>query len=224
MTDIELLKGLDTEIPGWVLQSRLSERGYTNIWQKIEGLVTDGYIERIMRGWYCLGPLLRKREPSLRYLACNVYGLAAVSGNLVLFESGLIPDAVASVTAVTPKRSRNLTTPYGNIQWLTVPRSSVFPGTYAVKEPPGYIRATLEKALLDQLYIIRYTPQNYSLWKSFIFEDLRIDEEALEKLDFTRIHELAGAYKSPKITRHVKWMRNWGISERRLSITKVNGC
>ena len=36
MTDIELLKGLDTEIPGWVLQSRLSERGYTNIWQKIE--------------------------------------------------------------------------------------------------------------------------------------------------------------------------------------------
>jgi hypothetical protein len=23
------------------------------------------------------------------------------------------------------------------------------------------------------LYIIRYTPQNYSLWKSFIFEDLR---------------------------------------------------
>ena len=224
MTDIELLKGLDTEIPGWVLQSRLSERGYTNIWQKIEGLVTDGYIERIMRGWYCLGPLLREREPSLRYLACNVYGLAAVSGNLVLFESGLIPDAVASVTAVTPKRSRNLKTPYGNIQWLTGPRSSVFAGTYSVKEPPGYIRATLEKALLDQLYIIRYTPQNYSLWKSFIFEDLRIDEEALEKLDFTRIHELAGAYKSPKITRHVKWMRNWGISERRLSITKVNGC
>ena len=54
--------------------------------------------------------------------------------------------------------------------------------------------------------------------------DLHHVEEALEKLDFTRIHELAGAYKSPKITRHVKWMRNWGISERRLSITKVNGC
>ena len=63
MTDIELLKGLDTEIPGWVLQSRLNERGYTNIWQKIEGLVADGYIERVMRSWYCLGPLLRKRQP-----------------------------------------------------------------------------------------------------------------------------------------------------------------
>ena len=215
MTDIELLKGLDTEIPGWVLQSRLSERGYTNIWQKIEGLVTDGYIERIMRGWYCLGPLLREREPSLRYLACNVYGLAAVSGNLVLFESGLIPDAVASVTAVTPKRSRNLKTPYGNIQWLTVPRSSVFPGTYAVKDPPGYIRATPEKALLDQLYIIRYTPQNYSLWKSFIFEDLRLDEEALEKLDFTNMHELASIYNSPKIIKHIKWFKKYlGIPDK----------
>ena len=205
MTDIELLRGLDTEIPGWVLQSRLAERGYANMWQKIEGLLADGLIERVMRGWYCLGPLLRKREPSLRYLACNVYGPAAVSGDLVLFESGLIPDAVASVTAVTAKRSRDLKTPYGNIHWLTVPRSSVFPGTYAVKDPPGYIRATPEKALLDQLYIIRYTPQNYSLWKDLIFEDLRIDEDVLEKLDFTIIQDLAGAYKSPKITKHVNW-------------------
>ncbi len=206
MTDIELLKGLDTEIPGWVLQSRLRESGYVNIWQKIEGLVADGYIERIMRGWYCLGPLLRKREPSLRYLACNVYRPAAVSGNLVLFEAGLIPEAVASVTAVTAKRSRNLKTPYGNIQWLTVPRQAVFPGTYAVKAPPGYIRAIPEKALLDQLYIIRYTPQNYPLWKAFILEDLRIDEDALAKLDIRLIQELGETFSSPKIKKHVRWL------------------
>lgn len=76
MTDIELLKGLETEIPGWVLQARLLENEYANIWQKIDGLIADGYLERVMRGWYCLGPLVRKREPSLRYLACNVYGPA----------------------------------------------------------------------------------------------------------------------------------------------------
>ena len=209
MTDIELLKGLDTEIPGWVLQSRLTESGYVNIWQKIEGLMSDGLIERVMRGWYCLGPLLRTRQPSLRYLACNVYGPAAVSGNLVLFEAGLIPDAVASVTAVTPKRSRSLKTPYGNIHWLTVPRSSVFIGTYAVKDPPGYIRATTEKALLDQLYIIRYTPQSYSLWQAFILEDLRIDKDALESLDLTSMYELGRTYKSPKIIKHIKWFQKY---------------
>ncbi|MDD4160292.1 MAG: hypothetical protein PHO18_05025 [Synergistaceae bacterium] len=209
MTEIELLKGLDTEIPGWVLQSRLAERGYANIWQKIEGLIADGLIERVMRGWYCLGPLLRKREPSLRYLACNVYGPAAVSGNLVLFEAGLIPDAVASVISVTPKRSRSLETPYGNIHWLTVPRSSVFAGTYAVNEPPGYIRATTEKALLDQLYITRYTPQSYNLWKAFILEDLRIDEDALERLDLANMHELGRRYKSPKIIKHIKWFNKY---------------
>ena len=206
MTDIELLKGLDTEIPGWVLQSRLAESGYVNIWQKIEGLVADGYIERLMRGWYSLGPLLRNRGPSLRYLACNVYGPAAVSGNLVLFEEGLIPEAVASVTAVTSKRSRSLDTPYGNINWSTIPRQAVFPGTYAVKDPPGYIRATPEKALLDLLYFTRYTPRNYSLWKAFIFEDLRIDEDALAKLDLRMMHELTESFASPKITRHVKWL------------------
>lgn len=212
MTDVELLKGLETEIPSWVLQNKLRENGYVNIWQKIEGLVSDGYIERVMRGWYCLGPLVRKREPSLRYLACNVYGPAVVSGNLVLFEAGLIPDAVASVTAFTSKRSRSLDTPYGNIEWYTLPSPLVYPDTYIVKELPGYIRTTIEKALLDQLYIIRYTPQNYSLWKAFIFEDMRIDEDMLAQLDFTRIQELGQLFKLPKITRHInRFLKYFGI-------------
>ena len=156
MTDLKLLAGLEPEIPGWVLQNRLREAGYVNIWQKIEGLISAGYIERLKRSWYCLGPLLRKREPSLRYLACNINGPAAVSGSLVLFEAGLIPDAVASVTAVCSRRSGGLDTPYGSIHWQRLPYSLVFPGTYRVTDPPGYIRAAREKALsalatLDEL-------------------------------------------------------------------------
>lgn len=206
MTDLELLAGLQTEIPGWVLQNRLRENGYVNIWQKIEGLISDGYIERLKRGWYFLGPLVRRREPSLRYLACNVYGPAAVSGNLVLFESALIPDAVASVTAVTSKRSSSLFTPYGNIVWDRLPSSLIFPGTYRVEESPGYIRATKEKALLDQLYITKYTPKNFSLWKAFIFEDLRIDEEALSDLDFALLQELGSLFQSAKISKYIRWL------------------
>ncbi|GAB1400250.1 hypothetical protein MASR2M79_18450 [Aminivibrio sp.] len=206
MTDLELLAGLQTEIPGWVLQNRLRENGYVNIWQKIEGLISDGYIERLKRGWYFLGPLVRRREPSLRYLACNVYGPAAVSGNLVLFESALIPDAVASVTAVTSKRSSSLFTPYGNIVWDRLPSSLIFPGTYRVEESPGYIRATKEKALLDQLYITKYTPKNFSLWKAFIFEDLRIDEEALSDLDFVLLQELGSLFQSAKISKYIRWL------------------
>lgn len=209
MTDLELLAGLETEIPGWVLQNRLRENGYVNVWQKIEGLVSDGYIERLKRGWYCLGPLLRRREPSLRYLACNVCGPAAVSGNLVLFEAGIIPDAVASVTAVSSRRSSSLMTPYGNIDWERLPSNMVFPGTSRVEEPPGYIRATKEKALLDQLYITRYTPQNYSLWKAFVFDDLRMDEEALAGLDFTLMQELARIFASAKITKYMNWFLNY---------------
>jgi hypothetical protein len=33
MTDLELLSGLEPEIPGWTLQNRLREAGYVNIWQ-----------------------------------------------------------------------------------------------------------------------------------------------------------------------------------------------
>ena len=205
MTDLELLTGLQPEIPGWVLQNRLRKNGYVNVWQKIEGLISDGYIERLKRGWYCLGPLVRKREPSLRYLACNIYGPAAVSGNLVLFESALIPDAVASITAVTSKRSHSLFTPYGNIVWERLPSHLIFPGTYSVEDPPGYIRATKEKALLDQLYIIKYTPQNYSQWKAFVFEDLRIDEDVLSGLNFTRMQELGWIFKSAKISKYINW-------------------
>lgn len=205
MTDLELLAGLEPEIPGWTLQNRLREAGYVNIWQKIGGMIAAGYIERIKRGWYCLGPLLRRREPSLRYLACNLNGPAVVSGALVLFEAGLIPDAVTEVTAVSPRRSSGLSTPYGAIHWHRLPQDLVFKGSYRVAEPPGYIRASAEKALLDQLYITRYTPVNYSLWKAFIFDDLRIDEETASSLDFHRMGELARFFASPKITRHVSW-------------------
>ena len=209
MTDLKLLAGLEPEIPGWVLQNRLREAGYVNIWQKIEGLISAGYIERLKRSWYCLGPLLRKREPSLRYLACNINGPAAVSGSLVLFEAGLIPDAVASVTAVCSRRSGGLDTPYGSIHWQRLPYSLVFPGTYRVTDPPGYIRATREKALLDLLYTTRYTPANFSLWKDFIFEDLRIDEDEAAILDFVVMGELAQIFDSPKITKHVRWLRKY---------------
>ncbi len=214
MTDIELLKGLDTEI-GMGAAEQAERKGL----HKYMAEDRRACRRRLHRKGNAQLVLSRapssQRQPSLRYLACNVYGPAAVSGSLVLFEDGLIPDAVASVTAVTSKRSRSLETPYGNIQWLTVPRSSVFPGTYAVKDPPGYIRATPEKALLDQLYIIRYTPQNYSFWKSFIFEDLRLDEEALEKLDLTNMHELASIYNSPKIMKHIKWFKKYlGIPDK----------
>ena len=38
------------------------------------------------------------------------------------------------------------------------------------------------------------------------FEDLRIDEDALAKLDLRLIQELGESFESPKITRHVKWL------------------
>lgn len=209
MTDLELLAGLEPEIPGWVLQNRLGEAGYVNIWQKIEGLISAGYIERLKKNWYCLGPLLRKREPSLRYLACNINGPAAVSGSLVLFEAGLIPDAVVSVTAVSSRRSSSLDTPYGGIHWQRLPANLVFRGTNRVTGPPGYIIAAREKALLDLLYTTRYTPPNYSLWKDFFFEDLRIDEDEAAGLDFVLLGELAIFFGSPKITKHVQWFRKY---------------
>ncbi len=209
MTDLELLAGLEPEIPGWVLQNRLREAGYVNIWQKIEGLISAGYMERLKKNWYCLAPLLRKREPSLRYLACNINGPAAVSGGLVLFEAGLIPDAVVSVTAVSSRRSSSLDTPYGSIHWQRLPADLVFRGTYRVTDPPGYITAVREKALLDLLYTTRYTPPNYSLWKDFFFEDLRIDEDEAAGLDFVLLEELAIIFGSPKITKHVQWFRKY---------------
>ncbi len=209
MTDLELLAGLEPEIPGWVLQNRLGEAGYVNIWQKIEVLISAGYIERLKKNWYCLAPLLRKREPSLRYLACNINGPAAVSGSLVLFEAGLIPDAVVSVTAVSSRRSSSLDTPCGSIHWQRLPANLVFRGTYRVTDPPGYIIAAREKALLDLLYTTRYTPPNYSLWKDFFFEDLRIDEDEAAGLDFVFLGELAIIFGSPKITKHVQWFRKY---------------
>ena len=104
-------------------------------------------------------------------------------------------------------------TPYGNIDWERLPSNLVFPGTSRVEGPPGYIGATKEKALLDQLYITRYTPQNYSLWKAFVFDDLRMDEDALAGLDFALMQELARLFQSAKITKYMHWfLKYFGTS------------
>ncbi len=90
-------------------------------------------------------------------------------------------------------------TPYGNIDWGEASLKPGFSRHLQGGRNAGYIRATKEKALLTQLYITRYTPQNYSLWKVFVFDDLRMDEDALAGLDFTLMQELTRIFASAKI-------------------------
>lgn len=68
-----------------------------------------------------------------------------------------------------------------------------------MKDGDYYYRiATPEKALCDKLYTVKPVA-NSAQMKTLLFDDLRIDEDELMKLDLGEIERMAGSYHSTNV-------------------------
>lgn len=207
MLDIDILYNMPVEFPAWVLYDRL--KGYSNIPQKIMGLVNSGHIIRLKQGWYCLGEKLRKRGPSMEYLACVLNGTAVVSLQYALSQYGMIPEIVMVMTAVSAKRSAALTTPFGKIIWKHVPPGALTAGVSRSEREPYYLLASPEKALMDLLWTTRWAPENHRMWSEYMLDDLRIDDEALHTLNADMLSSIIPLFKSKKLRNWYHWWNKW---------------
>lgn len=175
-----------------------------NIRDKVSRLIKAGTLVGVVRGIYTIAPELQKRPVSREILANMISGPSYVSFEYVLSRAGLIPEAVMSVTSATPKRNRRYDTPLGGFLYIHLPLA-VYGFGYtreALSDGAGYLIAHPEKALLDSLYV-RGAVRSLRGLEARLFEDLRIDEDALAGLDRERL--LAYAARMPGDTFRV-WL------------------
>ena len=145
---------------------------------------------------------------SVKSLASIIYGPSYISFEYALAHYGLIPERVSAVTSAVYNKNKNrhFHTPLGDFYYHYLP-SQVFPYGVALGEENGqnYLMATPEKALCDMLYKTRGIGSVKAL-KALLFEDWRMEREAILSLDRESILFLAPLYRKQILPLLLKWL------------------
>lgn len=169
-------------------------RDYSNPIAKINRDIKQEKLFPLVRGVY-------ETNPSAQgfMLAQFIYGPSYLSFEYVLSVNGLIPEAVYNTFTCATYNKRKIKTylnKFGTYIYRDVPKSVFGLGISAVSvDNYSYIIASTEKALCDKLYTVSPVANKKEL-RRLLFEDLRIDEEGLSRLDKEDILKLAPLYRS----------------------------
>lgn len=131
------------------------------------------------------------------YLVANaIYNPSYLSFDYALAYHGLIPETVFAYTSATYKKGRKkeYRNSLGTFTYRDVP-SGVYPyGIEIVKEDKRcYAIASAEKALCDKLYTLKPVKSKKEMYE-LLFDNLRIDMDLLQKLNFNDLHILCHQY------------------------------
>lgn len=167
---------------------------YSSPKDKISSLTHEGALLRLKRGLYSVPRSLTGQSLSRELIANHLYGPSYVSFESALSYHGLIPERVYVTKSATLKRKKTYNTPVGYYQYIHVPETyypiglmlEIIENTYA------YIIASPEKALCDLiLNTSGLRLQSVKSCKEYLINDLRIDEDAIARLDATIINDCA---------------------------------
>lgn len=140
-------------------------------------------------------------------LAQFIYGPSYISFDYVLHNRGLIPEAVYhTITCATfnKRKAKTYTNHFGTFIYRDVPKDVFSLGVIVIMDGQySYQVATPEKALCDKLYTLSPVKSIKEL-KKLLFEDLRIDEDAFNKLNKEDILKIAPLYRSTNLNLLVK--------------------
>ena len=183
----------------------LDELGdYANPHTKISRMVEKGELFPIVKGLYETD---RHVPPHL--LAGSIYGPSYISFDYALSHYGMIPEAVYTITSATfeKKKKKRYTTLFGTFTYRDVPPKAFPLDIRLVQEGDYFYRiASPEKALCDKLYTIAPVA-NLREMQVLLFEDLRIDDEALENLDRDLIVAFGEKYHSTNVKKLAAFLR-----------------
>ncbi|MCD7889817.1 MAG: hypothetical protein LUG23_07900 [Oscillospiraceae bacterium] len=171
-------------------------KSYANPKNKLSRMVRNGEVFPIVKGLY-----ETDRNTPAHLLAGSIYGPSYISFEYALSFYGMISEAVYTVTCATfeKKKKKRYEKAFGSFSYRDIP-SEAFPlGIRIMKDGDYYYRiATPEKALCDKLYTVKPVA-NSAQMKTLLFDDLRIDEDELMKLDLGEIERMAGSYHSTNV-------------------------
>ena len=171
-------------------------KSYMNPRVKLHHLLKIGSLIRVKKGIYVFGRPFARRPYSLEVLANMIYGPSYISLEWACQYYGLIPEKVTTITSVTTQRSRRYHTPLGLFTYNHI-HSALFPIGFtlvSVSENQQALIATKEKALSDLLIVRRGTISSKKHLQEILFEDLRIEEEDVERLDLELLKAIYQAH------------------------------
>ena len=181
---------------------------YANPRAKVGDLLRRGAIVRVKKGLYIFGEMNRRRPVSREVLANLIYGPSYVSLDSALAYHGLIPERVAAVTSITPKRPRRFDTPLGCFIYRQVPLPAFPLGMQRVEtDGVAFLIASRERALADKLRDDRGHPlRSRDDMTDYLLHDLRIELEDLVSFDADALEKLATFEHSAKIALLAWWL------------------
>lgn len=166
---------------------------YANINNKINREVKKGVLIKLKKGLY----ETNAKIPGY-YLANAIYNPSYLSFDFALAYYGLIPEQVKNYTSATfGKNKKKIYKNYfGTFLYRDVPENVYYYGIKIIEENKYIFQiATPEKALCDKLYTLKPL-KNQKQISELLFEDLRIDYNSFQKLNFTDLKILCGLYKN----------------------------
>ena len=184
-------------------------RCYKDPHHKIQSYVKKGNLIPLKRGLYETDAKL----PGY-VLAGEIVGPSYLSFSYALSYYGMIPERVKTYTSATFDRKKKLEfkNQFGMYSYRDIPER-VFPFFYTRElfADRPYLIATREKALCDQLSI---EPPIRGLkdFEEYLFDAMRLDEDAFEALDFERMRRIAPLYHRTNLEQLVKLLDKGGFS------------
>jgi len=157
---------------------------------KISKLLKSGEIVALKSGLYVLSAQFGRSLVS-EQVANLLYGPSYVSLDYALSRYGLIPEKVFCVTSVCLGRIKNYDTAIGRFSYQQL-KPSYYSLAYIrySMDNAAYLMATAEKALCDKLYYAPVLADTEAL-EQHLFEDLRINADALRDFDLNLVSLLA---------------------------------
>lgn len=179
-------------------------QSYANPKTKLSRMVKQGKYFQIARGLY----ETEKNVPG-HLLAGSIYGPSYISFEYALGFYGMIPEAVYTITSATfeKRKKKKYETAFGTFTYRDVP-SAAFPLNIRLIQEGSYFYriAEPEKALCDQLYTMP-PAKNIKLLAELLFDDLRIEETELLKLEIEKIVFLSDRYHSTNIKKLITLLK-----------------
>lgn len=159
---------------------------YKRPYDKINELVKKGMLLPVKKGFYIPGPGLGIARPESFLVANHLWGPSYVSLETALSYWGCIPERVFEISSVTIKKSKTYKTPVGRFSYFHTPLPYYAFGVKSIRltARQTVLIASPEKALCDKIVLTSGVfLRSIRSTEEFLREDLRIDEEALSKLN-----------------------------------------
>ncbi len=196
-------------IPGIIKHSNLMAllNGYKRPNDKISYMIEKGELIKIKKGMYVFSEYYKSGDFSFFNLANALYGPSYVSMYSALAYYGAIPEEVYTVDSITIKRSKKFKTPIGTFHYHKSDKKFFNYGIDSIKTKDGisFLIASPTKALCELIWFTKGLDiGNIKELEDFLFDDIRLDYDFLEKLSMEELKIYTGFGKKIRILNNLQ--------------------